>query len=43
MISVTEREHDRIRTVAGLLHQGCRPLRILSVLARRPDASSRSR
>lgn len=33
MTDATEREHERIRTVARLLHDGCRPLRILNALA----------
>jgi uncharacterized protein (TIGR02421 family) len=33
MTDATQRERERIKTVARLLHQGCRPLKVLSALA----------
>ncbi|MEY6432825.1 flavohemoglobin expression-modulating QEGLA motif protein [Thioalkalicoccus limnaeus] len=37
MTMATEREKERIRTVARLLHQACRPMRILSAIAWAPE------
>lgn len=33
MTDAIQREHERIKSVARLLHQGCRPLKVLSALA----------
>jgi uncharacterized protein (TIGR02421 family) len=40
MSDATQREHDRIKTVARLLHEGCRPLRVLSTLAWSPEVKA---
>ena len=37
MTTPTEREKDRIRAVTGLLHQACKPIRILRALAWAPE------
>lgn len=37
MTDATQREHERIKVVARLLHQGCRPLKVLSALAWPPE------
>ncbi|MBK5962861.1 hypothetical protein CCR95_01825 [Thiocystis minor] len=37
MTDATEREKERIRAVAGLLHTACKPLRILRTLAWEPE------
>lgn len=37
MTATTEREKERIRAVAGLLHTACKPLRILRTLAWEPE------
>ncbi|AFL74739.1 flavohemoglobin expression-modulating QEGLA motif protein [Thiocystis violascens] len=37
MTDATERERERIRAVAGLLHTACKPLRILRTLAWEPE------
>ncbi|RKT46176.1 hypothetical protein [Thiocapsa rosea] len=40
MSDATQREHDRIKAVARLLHEGCRPLRVLSALAWPPEVKA---
>jgi uncharacterized protein (TIGR02421 family) len=40
MSDATQREHERIKTVARLLHQGCRPLKVLSALAWPPESKA---
>jgi hypothetical protein len=40
MSGATQREQERIKTVARLLHQGCRPLKVLSALAWPPEVKT---
>ncbi|MGE5153891.1 MAG: flavohemoglobin expression-modulating QEGLA motif protein [Bdellovibrio bacteriovorus] len=40
MTDATQREQERIKSVARLLHQGCRPLKVLSALAWPPEVKT---